>query len=74
MNALNLGQWSAVGAIVAEHSVNPALIAAVDAELEHARCETPTAEQEATMPNRDPVAIGDVLPDVLEQIARRREV
>ncbi len=73
MNALTLGQWSAVGVLVSEHSTNPALIAAVDAELEQARRDTPATEQENTMPTREPVAIGDVLPDVLDQIAGRRE-
>lgn len=34
---LNLGQWAAIGTIIAVHCPNPALIAAVENELEAAR-------------------------------------
>lgn len=44
---LNLGQWAAIGTIIAVHCPNPALIAAVETELAIAR-ETALPEPETT--------------------------
>lgn len=47
MNALDLGQWIAVDAIVSENCPNPELVAAVEAELSTARA-TYTAHANTT--------------------------
>lgn len=52
MAALDLGQWSAVGAIVASHSPSPTLVAAVDRELAAAR-EAERRQQASTKEGED---------------------
>ena len=72
MAALDLGQWSAVGAIVATHSTSPTLVAAVDRELAAAReaaattGDAPASDSEPTQTiDTDPVRLGGPLNDVI---------